>query len=169
MARQDTIKKWLAYALALIVTAGLQSLVFTRLKPLGVVPVTLPLAMAALASMEGAASGAGFGIAVGVMSMYVDKGSAWVILLACLGGLITGLVAKYMLSRSFMGYMLCSLGALVLRVIWMAGSRWLAGTAALPVLLKVGALELVWTMALSPIVYALFRFVYLRWGSAYYA
>lgn len=169
MARQDLIKKWMAYALALILTSGLQSLVFTRLKPLGVVPVLLPLAMTALASLEGAVSGAGFGIAVGVMSMYVDGGNAWVILLTCLGGLIAGLVAKYMLSRSFMGYLLCSLGVLALRVVWMAGSRWLTGAAALPVLLKVGGLELLWSMALSPIVYGSFRFVYLRWGSAYYA
>lgn len=169
MARQDLIKKWMAYTLALILTAGLQSLVFTRLKPLGVIPVLLPTAMVALAALEGAAAGAGFGIAVGVMSMYVDGGSAWVIILACLGGLITGVVAKYMLSRSFMGYMLCSLGALVLRLVWMVGSRWLSGAAALPVLLKVGGLELLWTVALSPLVYALFRFVYLRWGSAYYA
>lgn len=169
MTRQDLIKKWTAYTLALILTSGLQSLVFTRLKPLGVVPVLLPLAMIALASLEGAAAGAGFGIAVGVMSMYVDRGNAWVILLTCLGGLITGLVAKYMLSRSFMGYMLCSLGALALRMIWMVGSRWLAGVASLPVLLSVGGLELLWSMALSPIVYILFRFVYLRWGSAYYA
>lgn len=168
MTRQDFIKKWLAYALVLALTAGLQELVFSRLRPFGVVPVLLPLAMAALAALEGAVSGAGFGTAVGVMSIYLDASSAWVILCFCLGGIFTGILAQYVLSRSFLGYAVCSLGALVLHMAAQVLPRWLGGFAPLPVLLRVGVPELLWTMALSPIIYFMFRFVYRRWGSAYY-
>lgn len=168
MTRQDFIKKWIMYALALALTAGLQELVFTRLRPLHVVPVLLPVALAALAALEGAAAGAGFGIAVGTLSMFLDGAGAGIILLACLGGLVTGLLARYVLSRSFLGCLVCSLGMLALRMVWLVLGHWLRGAAPLPVLLRVGALELAWTMLLCPVVYAMFRFIYPRWGAGYY-
>lgn len=169
MTRQDFIKKWIMYALALALTAGLQELLFSRLRPLGVVPVLLPLALTALAALEGAAAGAGFGIAVGVLSMFLDGAGAGIILLACLAGLISGLLARYVLSRSFFGCLVCSLGALILRMAWLVLTHWLQGAAPLSILLRVGGLELAWTMLLCPLVYAMFRFIYPRWGAGYYA
>lgn len=169
MTRQDFIKKWAAYALALVLTAALQELLFSHLRPLGVVPVLLPLALAALAALEGAAAGAGFGIAVGVFSMFLDGMGAWIILLGCLAGLVTGLLARYVLSRSFLGFVVCSLGMLVLRMACLVVTYWLRGAAPIPVLLRVGGLELGWTMLLCPVIYGMFRFIYPRWGAGYYA
>lgn len=169
MTRQDFIKKWAMYALVLALTAGLQELLFSRLRPLGVVPVLLPVAMTALAALEGPAAGAGFGIAVGAVSMFLDGAGPWVILLFCLGGLIAGLLARYVLSRSFLGCAVCSLGALALRMAWLVLTHWLRGAAPLPVLLRVGGLELLWTMLLCPLVYGMFHFIYPRWGAGYYA
>lgn len=168
MTQRDMLQKWLAYGLALILTAGLQELVFGRLRPLGVTPVLLPPAVAALAALEGAAPGAGFGIAVGVMSMYLDGEGAWIIAAACVGGALTGLTAQHVLSRSFIGYLLCTLALLGVRMGWLALPLWYAGAAPLPVLLRLGGAELLWTMLLSPLVYLMFRFVYRRWGSGYY-
>lgn len=37
------------------------------------------------------------------------------------------------------------------------------------VLLRVGIGELLWTLVFTPVIYLMFRFVYRRWGSAYYA
>lgn len=168
MTREDLIRKWFAYATALCLTAGLQALVFSRLRPLGVTPVLLPLAMTALAALEGPVSGAGFGIAVGALSVCLDGSSPWSVILFCLGGLVTGLVSKYALRSSFLGFAVCSLGASAVFTAAHILPRWLGGKAALPVLLRVGGPELLWTMLLSPIVYFLFRFVFRRWGSAYY-
>ena len=169
MTRQDFIKKWAAYTLALILTAALQGLLFSRLRPLGVTPVLLPAALAALAALEGPAAGAGFGIAVGVFSMSLDGSGALIILLACLGGLITGLLSRYVLSRSFLGCLLCCLGMLTLRMAWLVLSHWLERAAPLPVLLQVAVPELLWSLLLAPIVYGMFRFIYPRWGAGYYA
>lgn len=169
MTRQDFIKKWAAYALALIFTAALQELVFSHLRPFGVAPVLLPAALAALAALEGPAPGAGFGIAVGIFSMFLDAAGAEAVLLSCLGGLIAGLVARYVLSRSFMGCFLCCLTMLALRMAWVVLPRWLNHVAPLPVLLQVAVPELLWSLLLCPAVYGMFRFIYPRWGAGYYA
>lgn len=168
MTRQDFIKKWLVYGLVLLLTALLQRQVFGRLRLLGVTPALLPLAVMALASLEGAAGGAGFGIAAGMVAMYLDGSSAWAVLLLCLCGAATGLLAQYSLSRSFFGYLLCCLGALVLRGGWNVLVRWRLGAAPLPVLLGVAWPELLLTMLLSPLIYPLLRFFYYRWGAGYY-
>lgn len=168
MTRQDLIKKWFSYGVVLVLTALLQSLVLTRLRLWGVIPMLLPLALVALATLEGPVAGAGFGIAVGVFSMYVDSGSAWVVVLSCLGGLAVGLIARYVLRQDFVGHFICSAGVLALRLAWCVLPRWAEGVAELPVLLSVGVPELLWSMAFTPVIYLMFRFVYRRWGSAYY-
>lgn len=168
MTRQDYWKKWLAYGIALVLTAGLQELVFARARPLGVVPVLLPLAMTALAALEGPVSGAGFGIAVGLMDVYLEGAGAWVVVLLCLGGLATGLLGQHLLSKNFVGYVVCSVGVLAVRMAGMVIPRWLENPSILPLLLRLGGLEGLWTMILCPIVYVLFRFMFHRWGSAYY-
>ena len=168
MTRQDFLKKWLIYGLVLLLTALLQRQFFVRLRPLGVTPVLLPLAVMALASLEGAAGGAGYGIAAGIVSMYLDGSSAWAVLLLCLCGAVTGLLAQYALSRSFFGYLLCCLGTMTLRGAWFVLIRWRRGLAPLAVLLGVAGPELLCTMLASPLIYLLLRFFYNRWGAGYY-
>jgi len=168
MTRQDFMKKWLIYGLVLLLTALLQRQFFGRLRPFGVTPVLLPLAVLALASLEGAAGGAGYGIAAGVVSMYLDGSSAWAVLLLCLCGAVGGLLAQYALSRSFFGYLLCCLGAMTLRGAWLVLIRLRQGTAPLAVLLRVAGPELLCTMLVSPLIYLLLRFFYNRWGAGYY-
>lgn len=169
MTRQDHLKKWISYGIALVLTALLQGLIFSRLRLFGVIPMLLPLALVALATLEGPVSGGGFGIAVGILSMYVDGGGAWVIVFACAGGLAVGLIARYVLRQDFVGHLICSAGLLALRLLWCVTPRWAGGVAQLPVLLEVGVSELLWSLAFTPVIYLLFRFVYRRWGSAYYA
>ena len=168
MTRQEFLKKWLIYGLVLLLTALLQRQLFGRLRLLGVTPVLLPLAVMALASLEGAAGGAGYGIAAGVVSMYLDGSSAWAVLLLCLCGAIAGLLAQHVLSRSFFGYLLCCLGTMTLRGAWLVLSRWYRGMAPPAVLLGVAGPELLCTMLISPLIYLLLRFFYRRWGAGYY-
>lgn len=169
MTRLDFFKKWFAYGAVLVFLAILQGLVFTRFRLMGTIPMLLPLALTALAALEGAAAGAGFGTAVGVMSMYVDGSGAGVILGACLCGLIVGMLVRYLLRQNFVGYLMCSAGVLALRLVWCVLTRWLQGAAGLEILLRVGVPEFLWSLAFSPLVYLLFRFVCRRWGSVYFS
>lgn len=168
MTRQEFIKKWLIYGLLLLFTAFLQRRLFGRLRLLGVMPVLLPLAVMALSSLEGAAGGAGFGVAAGVLATYLDGSSPWVVLLLCLCGLLTGLLAQHVLSRSFFGYVLCCLGAMLLREGGLILLHWYRDAVQPLVLLRVAAPELLCTMLVSPLIYVMFRFLYYRWGAGYY-
>lgn len=168
MTRQEFIKKWLYYTLLLLFIAFLQRRLFGRLRLFGVTPILMPLAVMSLASLEGAAGGAAFGIVAGVLSTYLDDSSAWVVLLLCLCGMLTGLLAQHVLSRSFFGYVLCCLGALVLREGWIILSYWYGGVAQPLVLLRVAVPELVCTMLVCPLIYVMYRFLYYRWGAGYY-
>lgn len=168
MTRQDFFKKWLAYGLLLLFVALLQRQVFGRIRLLGVMPVLMPAAAIALASLEGAVGGAAFGIAAGVLSTYLDGSSAWMVLLLCLCGIGSGLFVRHVMSRSFPGYLLCCLGAMTLRESGLVLVKWLQGVAQPLVLLRVAAPELLYSMLVCPLIYVMFRFLYYRWGAGYY-
>ena len=169
MPRRELVTKWLSYGILLAVTALLQRLVLTRITVWEAVPILLPLAVSALAVLEGPVSGAGYGIAVGIVSMYVDGGGAMTVLLGCGAGVSIGLITRYVLRQGLWGHCLCCAGLLLLHLLWSVGSRWITGVAPLSVLLSVGLPELLWSLLCAVPVYYLYRFVYRRWGSAYYA
>lgn len=165
MTRGAQILKWVTYTLALIPVWFLEAAVLRRVPVLGVFPVLLPLAAVAVAVLEGAVAGAGFGTAVGVLCdvAYFGTGGSMTILLALLGAAV-GLVTQYGLRQNYWGYLLCSAGALAaldaLRVL----RRLLTGAAPLMPLLRVAVPEVLWSLAFTPIVYLLFRAVHRRVG-----
>lgn len=168
MTRQDFWKKWLLYGLLLLFVALLQRQVFGRIRLLGVMPVLMPAAVIALASLEGAVGGGAFGIAAGVLATSLDGSRAWAVLLLCLCGVASGVIIRHVVSRSFPGYLLCCLGAMALREAGLVLTKWWQGVAGPLVLLRVAAPELLYTMLVSPLIYVMFRFLYYRWGAGYY-
>ena len=67
MTRQDLIHKWAVYALALLPVWLLDSCILPRFPLFGVTPMLLPLALTAVAVLEGSGAGGGFGLAVGLV------------------------------------------------------------------------------------------------------
>ena len=101
MTRQDFILKWLFYALALLPVWWMDTFVLGRFPVLGVAPMLLPVAAVAVAVLEGALAGAGFGLAVGVLCDAVYFGGHGFLTLGlCLIGWGAGAAAQYVLSRS---------------------------------------------------------------------
>lgn len=82
MTRRDLIHKWLVYALGLLPLWLLDDYILPRYPLFGVTPMLLPVAAAAVAVLEGAYAGAGFGMAVGLLweLAYPEALAAW-----CLG------------------------------------------------------------------------------------
>ena len=67
MTRRDQIYKWCIYALGLFPIWVLDAFVLSRYPLLGITPTLLPLAVSAVAVLEGALPGSGFGLAVGLL------------------------------------------------------------------------------------------------------
>lgn len=165
MTRQDRIIKWLVYILGLLPIWILDAFLLGRWPLSGVSPVLLPLAAAAVAVLEGAFSGACFGLGVGLLWVLGYPGAEpWLILFMAVAGMLCGALAQGALTQTFVGYFICSAGTLAaleaLRILW----RLFIQLASLPVLLEVAGKELLWTMVWTPLVYFIFHLVFRRVG-----
>ena len=168
MTQRDRISQWVAYCAALLLVMGAQQLVLSQFPVLGVVPVLLPLALAACAALEGPQAGAGFGIAVGILMSVAAGGGFWRLAVCSAAGFLCGLLVRYALPHPFAAHLVCSLALLGIRMAWCVLSRLVTGSAALSVLLRVALPEFGWSLVFAGPVYLLFRFVCVHWGRIYY-
>ena len=113
MTRRDFFHKWFVYALGLLPIWVLDAYILPRYPLMGVSPVLLPLAAAAVAVLEGAYAGTGFGLAVGLLwELAYPGGFGGLVLYLAVAGMAMGAVSQYALSQSFPGCLICSAGVL---------------------------------------------------------
>lgn len=165
MTRRDLFHKWFVYGLGLLPVWLLDAYILPRYPLMGTVPMLLPLAAAAVAVLEGAYAGTGFGMAVGLLwELAYPGGFGGLVFGMALAGMAMGAVSQYALRQSFPGCLICSAGALafvdLLRIIRMLFTR----SAPLPALLQVAAAEFLWSIAWTPLVWLLFRGIHRRVG-----
>lgn len=163
MTTKDFTIKWLAYACALLPVWFLERFVLSAFPLWGIKPMLLPLAAMAVATLEGATAGAGFGLAVGILFDAVDPSAPGVmIFLLSLLGLAAGLLSQYVLRQNLIGCFLTSALALMCIDTLRVGARLLLGMAPPAVLLELAGKEVGWSLCFVPPVYLLFRWVYHR-------
>lgn len=163
MTTRDFTIKWLAYALALLPVWLLESFVLSRYPLFGVKPMLLPLCAMAVATLEGATAGAGFGLAVGVLFDAMNSGAPGVmVFVMALLGLGAGLLAQYVLRQDLVGGFLASVLALLAIDALRVGSRLLTHAAPLEAMASLAGREMVWSLCFVPPVYLLFRWVFRR-------
>ena len=94
MTRRDQIYKWCIYALGLFPIWVLDAFVLSRYPLLGITPTLLPLAVSAVAVLEGALPGSGFGLAVGLLWTLAYPGSSSLLVfgMALAGFLVLSLI-----------------------------------------------------------------------------
>ena len=165
MTRRDQIHKWFFYALALIPVWLVDEFVLNRIPLFGVIPMLLPLAVVAVAVLEGSVPGAGFGMAVGLLwELAYPGGSGILVFGMTVAGMLTGSIAQYALSQSFISCLLCSAGVLGM----IDGARILQAlfvqSESLDVLLQVAVPEILISLCFTPLIYVLFRMVFRRVG-----
>ena len=165
MTRRDFIHKWLVYALGLLPVWLLDAYILPRYPLWGASPMLLPLAAAAVAVLEGAYAGTGFGMAVGLLwELAYPGGFGGLVFFLALAGMAMGALSQYALSQSFPGCLICSAGVLALLDLLRMGRWLLSDGAGLSDLLRVALPEFLWSLAWTPLVWLLFRAVYNRVG-----
>lgn len=164
MTRRDFGIKWTVYALALLLVAAVEVYVLPWFPILGTIPMLLPVAAVTVAVLEGPVAGAGFGLAVGVLSDALIPsplpGAMTVAL--CLLGIGAGAAARYGVHQNLVGCLLCSAGALAAIDAVRVLAYWGLGGAALPALLAIALPEILWSLVFTPLIYAVFLWVYRR-------
>ena len=165
MTRRDLIHKWLVYALGLLPVWLLDAYILPRVPLWGTVPMLLPLAAAAVAVLEGAYAGTGFGMAVGLLwELAYPGGFGGLVFYLALAGMAMGAVSQYALSQSFLGCLICSAGVLGLLDCLRVARMLFINAASLSSLLQVAVPEFLWSLVWTPLVWLLFRAIYDRVG-----
>ena len=165
MTRRDLFHKWFIYTLGLLPVWVLDAYILPRYPLMGVSPVLLPLAVAAVAVLEGAYAGTGFGLAVGLLwELAYPGGFGALVLYLAVAGMLMGAVSQYALSQSFPGCLICAAGVLGLLGLLRVARGLLINAAPLHQLLQVAVPEFLWSMAWTPLVWLLFRAIYNRVG-----
>ena len=165
MTRRDLIHKWAVYALGLLPVWVLDAYILSRYPLWGISPMLLPLAVAAVAVLEGAYAGTGFGLAVGLLwELAYPGGFGGLVFYLALAGMAMGAVSQYALSQSFAGCLICSAGGLGVLDLLRVARGLLVDLASLSDLLQVAAPEFFWSLAWTPLVWLLFRSIYRRVG-----
>ena len=162
MNNRDLMIKWLVYGLGVLPVWILDALVLPRFPVFGVSPMLLPTAVAAVAVLEGAFAGTGFGMAVGLFwELAYPGGFGGLVIGMALAGMLAGAVSQFALQRSLLSCMLCSGGILVLLDGLRVAAGLFIGVSPLAPLLRVAVpevlLSLVWTFPVWFLFHALFR------------
>ena len=165
MTTRDQVHKWFFYALGLFPVWVLDAYVLNRLPVFGVIPLLLPLAVVAVAVLEGAYAGAGFGLGVGLLwELSYPGGFGGLVFGMTLAGMAVGAVTQYALSQNFVSCLLCSAGVLAaldgMQLLWALFVR----LDTLDVLLQVAVPEVLLSLCWTPAVYLLFRSIFRRVG-----
>lgn len=123
-------------------------------------PCCCLVAAVAVAVLEGALAGAGFGLAVGVLCDAVYFGGHGFLTLGlCLIGWGAGAASQYVLSRNFGGCLLCAAAGLVLIDMVRVFAGLFTGLASLPALLRVALPEVLWSLCFVCLLYPWFAWV----------
>ena len=165
MTREAFLFKWFWYAMAVVPVWLAEDLIFSRFTLFGVSPMLLPLAVVAVAVLEGPVAGAGFGLGVGLL-WSASPGGVGALSVACLAlaGAAAGGLAQYILKQTYAGCLLCSAGLLLLLDLGHILRRLLSAAAGLGVMLAVAVPEILVSLLFVAPIYLLFRKVYSRVG-----
>ena len=163
LARNETIFKWLLYALATLLCVLVQGLVLQRVSIWGVIPFLYPLLPAVLATYEGPTAGTVYSLAVGVLcdSLLPGPIPCFYTLVFPLLGLCGALISQSLLPAGFLCSLVVSaIGFLMTDVfhcflLWAAGrSVWSTG---LFLMLREFCVTAVWTLPVTLLFSAVFR------------
>lgn len=159
MTRRDQIYKWCIYALGLFPIWVLDAFVLSRYPLLGITPTLLPLAVSAVAVLEGALPGSGFGLAVGLLWTLAYPGSSSLLVFGmALAGFLVGIVSQYALNQNFLGCLICSAAVLAVQeVVRLLARPCSPQIAPIQSLLQVAVPEFLWSLCWWPLVYLIFR------------
>lgn len=118
-----------------------------------------------MAVLEGAYAGTGFGMGVGLLwELTYPGGFGGLVFGMALAGMLMGAVSQYALSQSFPGCLICSAGVLAALDGLRVARGLLIHAAQLPDMLQVAVPEFLYSLAWSPLIWLLFRYIYSRVG-----
>ena len=148
------LKRAILYFAVVLVVLGLQNLLFSRIRPLGVAAMFVPAVVVAIGMFENGLWGAMFGLVTGILCGM--RYSGCLILFAVLFaafGFFSGLLSKYFVNRRFFSYCALCFAAFVITAFCQMFRLLFLTDASSLALLRTGALQVLWSMVFPFLIY----------------
>ena len=149
------LTRLLRYALFMLLTLMFQNMVLSHIRPLGVCPLVLPAAAAAVGMFEGATFGPVFSLIMGYFAdmSFVENRIFFLLLLPVLS-LLAAFVSQFFINRRFFAFMGIALAELLITAVLqmvktLAGDTWSAD------MLFVAVFQTLWSLPFSALAYFL--------------
>lgn len=111
---KNKLRRALLYFAYMFVVLILQSVLFSRIAPLGVKAMFIPAAVVAVGLFDGSVWGVGFGLALGFLADINYDNTALFIILFPILGFFSGVLSRWYVNKTFFAYMIISAGALAI-------------------------------------------------------
>ena len=149
------LNKVLKYIVFMFLTLMAQNMVLSHIRPLGICPLILPAAAAAVGMFEGATWGPLFSLCMGYFAdmSFVENRIFFLVLLPLLS-LLSAFVSQFFINRRFFAFMGISLAALLIAAL-LQMLRILAGDTWSSDLLFVAFFQTLWSLPFSALAYFL--------------
>ena len=146
----DKIRRAVLYLFCIIVALWLQTMVFSRIAPLGVKPFFLPVVIVAIGLWESGVWGAVLGLIAGLYTdMAMVESTVTFLILFSLYGFVSGVLGEFVINRRFVSYMILAALALLSTAACQVIPLWIFRGAALENLLPIALLQSAWGYPLA--------------------
>ena len=141
----DKIRRAVLYLLSIIIALWLQTMVFSRIAPLGVKPFFLPVVVVAIGLWESGVWGAVLGLLTGLYTdMAMVESTVTFLILFSFFGFASGVLGEFVINRRFVSYMILTALALLVTAACQIVPLWIFRGAAPEALLPVALLQSAW-------------------------
>ena len=146
----DKIRRAVLYLFCVIVALWLQTMVFSRIAPLGVKPIFLPVVIVSIGLWESGVWGAVLGLLTGLYTdMAMVESTVTFLILFSFFGFVSGVLGEFVINRRFVSYMILAALALLSTAACQIIPLWFFRGAAPEALLPVALLQSAWGLPLA--------------------
>jgi len=144
------IRKAIIYLAAIIVTLGLQTLVFSRISVFGIMAMFVPVIVVAIGMFEGGVWGGTLGLVTGVLlDMALASGGVTFTVLLPIFGFFSGVFARFYINKKLFPCILLCLACLFITASCQALPLWFFGESAFVVMMKAALLQTLYSIVFS--------------------
>lgn len=144
------IRRAVLYAVCVILTLGLQNMIFSRVEILGVRTMFVPVIVVAIGLFEGGVWGAVFGLVTGYFcDMSFSANTVLFLVLFAAFGFFSGLLADYLVNRRLYSYVIIAAAALFICPMCQIFPLWIYRGTPLGSLMPTVCLQALWSLPFS--------------------
>ena len=150
----EKLRRVILHLAVILVVLGLQTLLFSRIHPLGVKPMFVPAVVVAIALFEGGVWGSTLGLMTGILCGLRFSGDIvlFAVLFAVIG-FLSGLLSQFLVNRRFFSYYMLCIAAFLLTAFCQMFPFLVYYSTEPLILLRTALLHVLWSLPFPALIY----------------